>query len=431
MGEVDRAKRNSSYIAREADMQLPILSGSLSPTSKPTDLIRPFLVNLVSLLLLSTCSSGAPEATKPITAEPDFAISEQFYSEHLKPVTLIGCELERMGRDTDGGYINCASDLGSPQVAFSYGIGGRDSWGCDVAEKYQIPVYQYDPFDLRVPPCNKNLKDQSLTRFLPVGVAGKTYTDAENIGFETFLDSLRVLDISGKALVKMDIEGKEWLSLERVLEDGSYARITQLILEIHGLQTTNRRRGKLIKKVLAGLNRHFHVVHIHTNNYACNPIVPGIRANVLEISYVNRNIPNMKVKPKQKPSFPTSLDSPNNPNAADCPIDDDLFTKSFVSDDESFLLIPASLSVGNENRSSSSTGSFPGPASRPSVSPARLRETRAVDCFEGIGSSVPSAYYKAEPARDAFLPFEVVANVEAFQGGQASTSRAPAVVGSG
>ena len=47
--------------------------------------------------------------------------------EKLKPVRLKHCGMKRFGAKMDGGYLLCGYLLEEVQVAYSYGIGGRDS----------------------------------------------------------------------------------------------------------------------------------------------------------------------------------------------------------------------------------------------------------------------------------------------------------------
>ena len=261
-----------------------------------------------------------------IKGQNKIVIEKEFFYKYLRPVIISNCKLERLGRVHDGGYISCHLDIDYPEAAFSYGIGGRDSWGCNVANKYRIPVYQYDPFDLRRPPCNRRHKVYpSLIHFKPIGIAGETYTDPNGLKFETFTDSLKEVKVKNKVLVKMDIEGNEWLSLKKLLDDGSYQHISQLLLEIHQLFTYDINRANLIKSVLKQLYEKFYIVHLHSNNYSCDARMPGIPASVIEVTYVNRNLSRLKVKPNKIPEFPNKLDSPNDSNRADCPIDSTIF----------------------------------------------------------------------------------------------------------
>mmetsp|Transcript_128839 Transcript_128839/g.223432 ORF Transcript_128839/g.223432 Transcript_128839/m.223432 type:complete len:509 (+) Transcript_128839:72-1598(+) len=53
--------------------------------------------------------------------------------------------LERFGEHQDGGYVMCTDELrGGLQAAYSYGINGFDGWGMAIAERYQVPLREYD-----------------------------------------------------------------------------------------------------------------------------------------------------------------------------------------------------------------------------------------------------------------------------------------------
>lgn len=279
-------------------------------------LISISLIGIIALLYYNFQSPKSP------------AISNWFFSTYLKPIIIKNCTLERLGRKNDGGYIGCNANLGSPSAAFSYGIEGRDSWGCAVAKQYNIPVYQYDPYDIRIPNCNKK---NPLLNFNPKGVAGHNYQDKKNRTFETFKTNLKQHNQYGKVIVKMDIEGNEWHSLQTSLEDGSYKQITQLILETHELFTAKTSLADTIRTVLKELAEKFYIVHLHANNFGCKNnkknVLPG---DVIEITYVNRNIHNLNIIKNRLPKFPNTLDSPNNINKIDCPVDTRIFNKKIT-----------------------------------------------------------------------------------------------------
>lgn len=256
-------------------------------------------------------------------AETSGAIERDFFARYLHPVTISNCNLERLGKKYDGGYISCSFDIEYPEAAFSFGIAGRDSWGCHAAHKYSVPVFQYDPFNVSIPFCNKL---GELMNFNAVGIAEKTYIDADDIRFETFSDMLKSYKINGSVVVKMDIEGNEWLSLQKLLQDGAYENISQLIVEMHDLLTNNEQDADLIKTVLKELHDKFYIVHLHANNFACSPYTEKLPASVIEVTYINRNIPNLEVKPDEIPHFPHALDSPNYFPFRDCPMDRRLFS---------------------------------------------------------------------------------------------------------
>jgi hypothetical protein len=72
----------------------------------------------------------------------------------IRPVRLANCVPKRFGHPHDGGYLLCENLAGEARSAYSWGIAGRDEWGCDIARAYHLPVHQYDCFDPRRPVCD-------------------------------------------------------------------------------------------------------------------------------------------------------------------------------------------------------------------------------------------------------------------------------------
>ncbi|MBI5543756.1 MAG: hypothetical protein HY901_07720 [Deltaproteobacteria bacterium] len=204
-------------------------------------------------------------------------VRQELFSE-LRPVSLRNCSLKRFGHPRDGGYLLCDNLLDRVRSGYSYGIEGRDEWGCDLARRCGITVHQYDCFDLTRPVCQ----------------GGRVRFHAECIGAEPAQSDGRVFDTlaqqiaangdGGKKLVvKMDVEGAEWASLltapEEVLAD-----IDQLVVEFHEfdspkyVQTVRRLKGT------------FHVVNVHFNNNACSWLTRPFPAWAYEVLLVNKRV---------------------------------------------------------------------------------------------------------------------------------------------
>ena len=65
----------------------------------------------------------------------------------LQPIAIENCHMRRYGRSYDGGYVLCGNLLRAVNSVYSYGIDGRDSWGCDVSRRHHLSVHQYDCFN--------------------------------------------------------------------------------------------------------------------------------------------------------------------------------------------------------------------------------------------------------------------------------------------
>lgn len=237
-------------------------------------------------------------------ADPAAAVRAMLWRE-LQPVTLERCRIERFGESNDGGYLVCANFLTEVAAGYSYGISGYDGWGCQVASTLQVPVHQYDCFDLRAPTCR----------------GGATFFHGECIGREPAtidgrpFDTLeRQLEKNGhgtaRIVMKIDVEGAEWDAFVTA-PDSVLERIDQLVVEFH---RTDQRRFLTVVQRLA---RFFHVANLHMNNYACTGGDDApFGAWAYEVLFVNRRLPVGAVTPRATPFHP--LDRPNAPDLPDC-----------------------------------------------------------------------------------------------------------------
>lgn len=222
----------------------------------------------------------------------------------LQPVELSNCRLERFGEKHDGGYLMCGNLLESAKAGYSYGIHGYDGWGCDVARKVNVPVHQYDCFDLTRPACSGG-----KTIFHAECIGPERRTDAQGRIFDTLENQFRTNgDGASRTVLKMDIEGAEWDTLLRAPSD-LLARIDQFAVELHGVGLDHQ------LAVVRRLKGFFHVANVHFNNYACQERLDPFPASVYEVLYVNKRV-SKALRPR--PTGPHPLDSPNHPKRPDC-----------------------------------------------------------------------------------------------------------------
>lgn len=223
----------------------------------------------------------------------------------FEPVKLSNCTMKRFGAPNDGGYLMCENLMDGVQSAYSYGIAGRDEWGCDVSEKYHLPVHQYDCFDTRKPVCPGGqfiFHEECIG-----GTASKT----DNKIFDTLTNQIVKNNDDTKTLVvKMDVEGSEWDSL-LMTSDKVLDRINQLVVEFH--QVEDRKYIEVIKK----LKKIFLVAHVHVNNWACSSYSSPFPGRVFEVLLVNKRIGTIDAT-GIKPSLPLALDAPNTLKHKDC-----------------------------------------------------------------------------------------------------------------
>ncbi|HEX7793119.1 MAG TPA: hypothetical protein VF456_02150, partial [Vicinamibacterales bacterium] len=126
----------------------------------------------------------------------------------LTPSELTNCELRRYGDERDGGYLLCENLVAHSQAAYSYGIDGRDQWGCDVSQQLGTTVHEYDCFNLTRPGC------QNGTFTFHEECIGEARQTLDGRSYDTLPEQLaRNGDIDTRLIVKMDVEGSEWASL--------------------------------------------------------------------------------------------------------------------------------------------------------------------------------------------------------------------------
>jgi len=223
----------------------------------------------------------------------------------VQPVHVTNCELARFGAPNDGGYLVCANLLGGAVSAYSYGIEGRDEWGCQISHTLNVAVHEYDCFDLREPSC-----PEGRFIFHPECVGPRRSTQ-DGRPFDSIANQLeRNGDRRNRVVLKIDVEGAEWDSF-LATPDSVFDRIDQLIAEFHGVD--DARYVRTIEK----LKRHFVFAHLHYNNGGCKPGIEPFPSWVFEALLVNKRIAQTDGAPAQRGPLP-NLDAPNGPNMPDC-----------------------------------------------------------------------------------------------------------------
>jgi hypothetical protein len=251
----------------------------------------------------------------PVVPQPAAVVQQRRAMwEMLQPVALSNCQLERFGESNDGGYLMCSNLLSAVQSGYSYGIAGYDKWGCDISTKLNVPVHQYDCFDLTQPSCR----------------AGKTTFHAECVGdttetidgrvFDTIANQLAKNGDSSKRIVlKIDVEGAEWESFlavpDRILE-----QIDQIAVEFHWSEDEQFKwiHDDNHLRVVQRLKQFFEVAHIHFNNTSCIGDLEPFPSHAYEVLFVSKRL--AVVDPSRKADVPHPLDARNNASLPDCPV---------------------------------------------------------------------------------------------------------------
>jgi hypothetical protein len=223
----------------------------------------------------------------------------------IRPVRLSNCAMKRFGHPNDGGYVFCENLMGQAQSVYSYGIDGRDEWGCDVSRAYHLPVHEYDCFEPKRPVCqggDLRFHDECV---------GPSAARLENRDYDSVSNQLAKNGDAGKhLLVKMDVESAEWKTLAAT-PDSVLENIDQLAIEFHLLDDPQ------YVDVIEKLKKTFHIVNVHFNNYACMWWSGPFPALAYEVLMVNKRL---GVLDTANPwaTHPNPLDKPNKPSKKDC-----------------------------------------------------------------------------------------------------------------
>jgi hypothetical protein len=222
----------------------------------------------------------------------------------LVPAQLNNCTFRRYGNAHDGGYVMCDNLMQDARAVYSYGIDGRDEWGCDVSGRLGLPVQEYDCFNLSRPSC-----ERGTSQFHEECVGDRSEA-LDGRPYDTIANQLtRNGDSERRLLVKMDVEGSEWRSLV-VTPEPVLDLIDQLVVEFHENDSTEMGR------TMGLLKKHFYVANVHVNNEACAPRYKPLTSWATEVLFVNKRL--ATVSPGAVAPGPNPLDAPNNPLKLDC-----------------------------------------------------------------------------------------------------------------
>jgi hypothetical protein len=225
--------------------------------------------------------------------------------DELEPVTLKNCALKRYGGPSDGGYVMCENLIQGVESAYSYGIETEDNWGCQLSRQFGMMIHQYDCFTEDRPVC-----DGGRQVFHDECVGAKAETIEDNL-FDTVPGQIGKNGDRGKRiLVKMDVEGAEWDSLLATPDD-VLANIDQMPMELHGIDEL--RFLELVRK----LKKHFHLVNLHFNNYACLAEAAPFPAVAYQVLWVNKRLAEVDAT-APVPAPMSAENAPDNPKGPDC-----------------------------------------------------------------------------------------------------------------
>ncbi|CAL8097743.1 unnamed protein product [Orchesella dallaii] len=146
--------------------------------------------------------------------------------------------LTRVGRDGDGGKWVCGVERlttgAEPCVTYSFGVSGDSSFEADLLQRTNCIIYAYDP---TVQSIGKPLTPNNpRVKFHQVGIG---FMDTTQGNLRTLKSLMKSNGHEWIDILKIDVEGSEYPSLFRVMDDFQTIPFGQLLIEVHAWQPQN------------------------------------------------------------------------------------------------------------------------------------------------------------------------------------------------
>jgi len=188
----------------------------------------------------------------------------------------IDYDLIRLGEDNDGGYL-IPNDLSGITKNYTAGIGSLTKFERDLEEKYSIKsnMIDFNEIDKNILPNESSFLRKKLSLI----------SNTDELSMNDWLD-----DELKEIILKMDIEGDEYLNLASISEK-NLNKIRILVIEIHGLRNLrNSFFFKTFEKILLKLSNIFYVCHLHVNNSSKVKDIGGYKIpDMLEITLIRKD----------------------------------------------------------------------------------------------------------------------------------------------
>lgn len=247
------------------------------------------------------------------------------------------CNLIRMGKSFDGGYVVEKKSVMESKILVSFGISDDWSFEEDFSNLGDKRIYSYDySVNRRFWITNfiksilriiflKNITENFIKLF-DYFKYKKFFDLKDNFHFKKFITSSSMKknlfksninislnetlkEIDKDIFLKIDIEGSEYRILDEIIKNSK--KINGLVIEFHDFDL----HYDLIKKFINDFDQN--LIHIHVNNYGS--INKEGLPSVVELSFASKFF--VKDNDFNNKSYPVvNLDMPNNKDEIDCNI---------------------------------------------------------------------------------------------------------------
>ncbi|XP_071142224.1 uncharacterized protein [Mytilus edulis] len=155
------------------------------------------------------------------------------YTRYLTSLQIHCTQVIRPGILKDGGWNVCHDVKYRPTVnclVYDFGIGNDFVFDDDITKIYGCEVHGFDP-TMKM----KSRRRSEKAWFHDVGIGEVEYTRRNKFKMSTFQNISKALghENSIMHIIKMDIEGSEWVSMPVMIKQGYFEDVTMLLIEFH------------------------------------------------------------------------------------------------------------------------------------------------------------------------------------------------------
>lgn len=220
-----------------------------------------------------------------------------FFSDPLEYLKIYQYDQKlRLGAKNDGGYV-IADNLGTYDCYISAGVSNEESFSRDFIPKFSM---------------KKSFAFDGTIHDYPWNYTRDITFIKKNIGPNEDSKHTNLQELISKyddIFLKMDIEGGEYPWLASLSLD-NLRKFKQIVIEFHGVFDNSWNCSNNIKtECLKKLSETHYPVHIHGNNYS---ILVNKYPNVLELTYVRKDMVTSEPPLNKTPLPILNLDFPNN-----------------------------------------------------------------------------------------------------------------------
>lgn len=188
----------------------------------------------------------------------------------------IDLDLIRLGENNDGGYI-LPNDLKDIDQNYSAGVGFLTQYENDLEQKYSInsSMLDFNDIDRKIFPNNSKFIKKKLS----------LNSNVNEISINEWIEERHK-----EIVLKMDIEGDEYLSLANI-SDHNLKKIRILVIEFHNLRhLRNFTFFKTFENIFLRLNEFFYPCHLHINNSSTIKYIGNFKIpDMVELTFIRKD----------------------------------------------------------------------------------------------------------------------------------------------